>query len=155
MARYPALRSSRRSYDRNKAASAEGLFRARRTFDQIASSMDSLMERYDVLLSPITARQTPWLGDFTLDQPFGSYICKGMGVAAFAVVANVSGQSSMSVPGGFVADDMSAGMLFTAALCREDILFSLAGQLERERPWPMPAAGWESSVTAREPAHMH
>jgi amidase len=135
-------------YERNKAASSESLFRARRTFDQIASSMDSVMERFDVLLSPVTAGQTPRLGDFTLDQPFESYARKMMGSAAFTVVANVSGQPSMSVPGGFAADGMPVGMMFTAALCREDILFSLAGQLERARPWSTPAAGWERSATA-------
>ncbi|AQV98230.1 amidase [Cupriavidus necator] len=125
-------------YQRNKASTAENLFRSRRTFDQVAFAMDRMMEQYDVLLSPVTAIQTPALGDFGLNQPYASYAAKMMGSAAFTVVANVSGQPSMSVPSGFTADGMPVGMMFTAALCREDILFSLAGQLERARPWTLP-----------------
>jgi Asp-tRNA(Asn)/Glu-tRNA(Gln) amidotransferase A subunit family amidase len=124
-------------YQRNKAASAENLFRARRAFDHVASRMDEMMTRYDVLLSPVTAIRTPVLGDFGLCQPFDAYAGKMMGSAAFTVVANVSGQPSMSVPSGTTADGLPVGMMFTAALCREDILFALAGQLERARPWTL------------------
>lgn len=133
-------------YQRNKAASAESLFRARRTFDHVAAAMDKLMERYDVLLSPVTAIRTPALGEFVLDQPFDAYAAKAMGSAAFTVVANVSGQPSMSVPSGLTADGLPVGMMFTAALCREDLLFALAGQLERARPWSLPPAGWERAA---------
>jgi amidase len=49
-------------YQRNKAASAESLFRARRTFDHVAARMDEMMARYDVLLSPVTAIRTPFSG---------------------------------------------------------------------------------------------
>lgn len=133
-------------YQRNKAASAESLFRARRTFDHIAAAMDTLMERYDVLLSPVTAISTPALGEFGLNQPFDAYASKMIGSAAFTVVANVSGQPSMSVPSGLTADGLPVGMMFTAALCREDILFSLAGQLERARPWTLPPSGWERAA---------
>ncbi|MDE1179325.1 amidase [Paraburkholderia sp.] len=129
-------------YQRNKAVTSESLYRARLTFDQIALSMDTLMLGYDVLLSPVTASQTPPLGELTLDQPFASYAQKMIGSAAFTVVANVSGQPSMSVPSGFTADGMPVGMMFTAALGREDILFSVAGQLERARPWTLPPEGW-------------
>lgn len=139
-------------YERNKAATSESLFRARRTFDQIVASMDALMERYDVLLSPVTAGQTPVLGDFALDQPFESYAQKMMGSAAFTVVANVSGQPSMSVPSGLTNDGMPVGMMFTAALAREDILFSLAGQLERARPWTLPPAGWDRNAAGLQSA---
>ncbi|CAG9265562.1 Amidase [Paraburkholderia unamae] len=135
-------------YARNRLATSEALFRARRAFEQISLAMETLMQRYDVLLSPVTAGQTPHIGELVLSQPFESYAAKMMNSAAFTVVANVSGQPSMSVPSGFAADGMPVGMMFTAGLCREDLLFSLAGQLERAWPWALPTLDFATASRA-------
>jgi Asp-tRNA(Asn)/Glu-tRNA(Gln) amidotransferase A subunit family amidase len=41
----------------------------------------------------------------------------------------------MSVPLYWNAEGLPVGVMFTAPHSREDLLFSLAGQLEAERPW--------------------
>lgn len=125
-------------FQRNLSVTSETLFRARRSFEKISLEMETLMEHFDVLLSPVTADQTPRTGELVLSQSLESYVAKILGSVAFTMVANVSGQPSMSVPSGFAADGMPIGMMFTAALCHEDTLFSLAGQLERKRPWHLP-----------------
>lgn len=115
--------------------SGEGLFRARQSFETISLLMEEVCERYDVILSPVTARLTSPLGVLGLDQPYDDYVQGMMGCASFTVVANVSGQPAMSVPLGWSDTGLPIGMMFTAGLGREGLLFQLAGQLERTRPW--------------------
>ena len=54
---------------------------------------------------------------------------------AFTVVANITGLPAMSVPLHWTAAGLPLGMQFTGRMCDEATLYSLAGQLERARPW--------------------
>lgn len=121
---------------RNAArVSGEDLYRARHSFETIGMSMESMFDRYDVILSPVTATLTPLLGKLSLQQPYEDYARAAMGSAAFMVPANVSGQPSMSIPSGWSEQGLPIGMMFTARIGGEGLLFRLAGELERERPW--------------------
>ena len=55
--------------------------------------------------------------------------------APFTMVANVTGQPSMSLPLHWTEDGLPMGLLFTARIGDEASLFRLASQLEKERPW--------------------
>jgi amidase len=55
--------------------------------------------------------------------------------APYTMVANVTGQPSMSLPLHWTADGLPMGMLFTARTGDEATLFRLAAQLEQEMPW--------------------
>jgi len=55
--------------------------------------------------------------------------------APYTMVANVTGQPSMSLPLHWTADGLPMGMLFTARIADEATLFRLAGQLEQVMPW--------------------
>ena len=48
---------------------------------------------------------------------------------------NQSGQPSMSVPLYRTKDNLPIGSMFSASFGNENLLFSLAGQLERSEPW--------------------
>jgi amidase len=115
--------------------SGEALYRARQGFESVTMAMESKLGKYDVILSPVTATVTPLLGALTLDQPYEAYARAAMGSAAFTIPANVGGQPSMSVPLGSSETGLPIGMLFTARIGAEGLLFRLAAQLERERPW--------------------
>ncbi|WP_092433044.1 amidase [Collimonas sp. OK607] len=117
------------------ATSGEALYRARQTFETIGMSMDNMFDKYDIILSPVTATVTPLLGKLSMEQDFADYGRAAMGSAAFTVVANVSGQPAMSVPLGVSETGMPIGMMFTARIHNEALLFRVAAQLERERPW--------------------
>jgi amidase len=56
-------------------------------------------------------------------------------VSPFTMVANVTGQPSMSLPLHWTADGLPMGMLFTARTGEEATLFRLAAQLEQAMPW--------------------
>jgi amidase len=53
----------------------------------------------------------------------------------YTMVANVTGQPSMSLPLHWTADGLPMGMLFTARTGDEGTLFRLAAQIEQAMPW--------------------
>lgn len=121
--------------ERGQKTSADGLYRARQSFERIGALMEQQFTRFDVLLSPVTANLTPALGLLSLDQPWDSYAQHAMGSAGFTVLANVSGQPAISLPLGWSDTGLPVGMMFTARLGGEDVLLRLASQLEQDRPW--------------------
>lgn len=118
-----------------QGVSGETLYRARQSFEQVSMAMEEVFQKYDVILSPVTATLTPELGKLSLAQPYETYAMNAMGSAGFTVVANVSGQPAMSVPLGQSTSGLPVGMMFTASLGGEGLLYRLAGQLEQAQPW--------------------
>ena len=55
--------------------------------------------------------------------------------APYTMIANVTGQPSLTLPLHWTADGLPMGMLFTARIGDEATLFRLAGQLEQALPW--------------------
>jgi amidase len=53
----------------------------------------------------------------------------------FTPIANFTGQPSMSVPLFWNAEGLPIGVMFTGRPEEETLMFSLAAQLERARPW--------------------
>ncbi|MEQ1746534.1 MAG: amidase [Saprospiraceae bacterium] len=62
-------------------------------------------------------------------------------------LANLSGQPSMSVPMlRTEAENLPVGVMFTARLGEEDMLFRLAGQLEKVAPWDKGEKGISANI---------
>jgi amidase len=53
----------------------------------------------------------------------------------YTMVANVTGQPSLSLPLHWTADGLPMGMLFTARIGDEATLLQLAAQIELAQPW--------------------
>ncbi|MNJ54029.1 6-aminohexanoate-cyclic-dimer hydrolase [compost metagenome] len=121
--------------ERARGTTGEGLYRARQSFESIGALMESQFERFDLILSPVTANLTPRIGLLSLDQAWNSYAQHAMGSAGFTVLANVSGQPAISLPLGWSPEGLPVGMMFTARLGGEDVLLRLARQLEQVQPW--------------------
>ncbi|WFF41345.1 amidase [Salinicola endophyticus] len=92
----------------------------------------------DVLLSPTLARKPPVIGTLdafddrlSLDEvihAFHSY-------CPFTALCNATGQPAMSVPLFRTDDGLPLGSHFAGRFGEENLLFSLAAQLERAHPW--------------------
>lgn len=138
-----------------KTYSARDFVVARRRWNDISRRVGLFHQEYDLLLTPTVSmppfpvgalQATPserrliatinalGLGGLLkasvdeLAEKIFSYI-------PFTPIANMTGQPSMSVPLYWTEDKLPVGVMFSAAFGREDLLFRLAGQLERSQPW--------------------
>ena len=108
---------------------------AREAMFTLHRQMASFMERYDVVLSPSLQRLGPRPGMIDAQQTSEAAAAEVSRFAAFSMIYNFTGQPSMSVPLFWTADELPVGAQFTGRFGDEDLLFSLAGQLERAQPW--------------------
>jgi amidase len=91
---------------------------------------------FDVWVTPSLATPPVPLGWFeqTEEDPLQAYR-RDAEFCAFTPVANMTGQPAMSVPLYWNEQDLPIGVQLTAAFGKEDVLFGLAGQLERGIGW--------------------
>jgi amidase len=99
--------------------------------------MARLLTRYDVLLTPTLAKPPQKLGSFDLDDgnSFGDLVERFHSFSPFTSLFNASGQPAMSVPLYWSDEGLPIGSHFAAGFGRENLLLSLATQLEAARPW--------------------
>jgi amidase len=71
--------------------------------------------------------------------------------APYTMVANVTGQPSLSLPLHMTADGLPMGILFTGRIADEATLFRLAAQLEQALPWSGRRAPLASATLAQDP----
>ena len=117
---------------------AADLVRATWTMHGVGRDIAPFFETHDVLLSPVVATPPPPLG--VLDpttEDLNGYLTAVFNFIPFTSLANIAGVPAMSVPWDRNADNLPVGIHFTAGYGREDVLFRLAGQLERAHPWPL------------------
>lgn len=118
---------------------------------------EHFMQDYDVFLTPTLSGPPVEHGYFKssglekLMAPLASRFALGRIVANQATLArlaeqafgwvsatmafNITGNPSVSLPLHWSNAKLPVGMMFTAKFGRDDILFSLAGQLEQAQPW--------------------
>jgi len=117
----------------SRAHSAKDMVAALEVTRAVARRYAQFFESWDILLSPTTATaQLPlgWLGP---DVPRDEIAQRAAAHAPFMAPYNLAGAPAMSVP--FPQQGKPVGVQFAAAFGREDLLFSLAGSIERAKPW--------------------
>jgi amidase len=101
--------------------------------------MAALFEDFDVLLSPTLAEPPARIGRFKpVNTDFMDYRNGPDGVFAYSpytAVFNASGQPAMSLPLHWTPEDLPVGVHFAAAFGEDELLMSLARQLELAMPW--------------------
>jgi amidase len=140
-----------------RATSAEEFVLSMREWDKAAIEMELFHETYVLYLTPTTAMLPAKIGGLEpsnaekkLMQVAGKLsmggILKKTGIieqvaennlrrTPFTQLANLSGQPAMTIPIHLTKDGIPVGVQFMAARGREDLLYSLAGQLEQSDLW--------------------
>ena len=114
------------------------LVRTNNAFLQAAFEFETFMDHgaYDLVLAPALSRPPLELGVLSLaPEDFDAYGEAVTNFAPWCPVFNQTGWPAISLPLHQTAAGLPLGMMFGAPLGREDLLYSLAGQLERAAPW--------------------
>ncbi|MBN8950580.1 MULTISPECIES: amidase family protein [unclassified Rhizobium] len=120
---------------RAEGVSPETLATLAKAFPIAERAADDALADIDVLLSPTVSMQAFPLDIHGPNQPpaeADDFIAR---LAGYTVVASLAGWPAMSVPLHRTADGLPIGCHFTAARGRDDMLFSLAFQLEEASHW--------------------
>ena len=140
-----------------KCFTAVDLTLAHRVIEIEVRKIGRFMQDYDVLLTPTLATPPAPLGvfkargaDLVLAKvssrvPLGPIAKFGKALEQLAnnnfrfvvstPIANMTGEPAISLPLHWSADGLPVGMMFTAKIYEDDLLFRLAAQLETAMPW--------------------
>ena len=88
-----------------------------------------------MLLSPTIARTHLPLGTVRMDGTLAQYQQGLTPMIPFTAVCNATGVPAMSVPLAWTDDGLPIGLHFVGRFGAEEMLFSLAAQLESAAPW--------------------
>ncbi len=103
---------------------------------RLGQELEKMFDKYDVLLSPVLASPPIKIGTIDMNtNDMKTYIERLSNYSPFTGIFNQSGQPSMSVPLFRTKDNLPVGSMFSASFGNENLLFSLAGQLEQAQPW--------------------
>jgi len=126
---------TRLAAERGRGISAHDYIRAVQTFHRTGRQLGAFFEKHDVLLSPTIARTSLPLGVVRMDGSSEQFDQALAPMVAFTAVCNTSGVPAMSVPLAWTDQGLPIGLHFVARLGAEEMLFSLAAELERAAPW--------------------
>lgn len=113
------------------------LARAREACFAASRRIAAFTERFDVVLCPTIAHLPPEHGTYDMrNEDLAAYLGAIFRFAPYTAPASIAGQPAMNVPCGMSSTGLPIGAHFSAPFAREDVLYALAGQLERAHPWP-------------------
>ena len=126
---------TRQAAEQGRTIGSHDYIRAVQTFHRTGRLLGAFFERYDILLSPTIARLSLPLGTVRMDGTYEEYQVGLAPMVAFTSVCNVAGVPAMSMPLAWTGDGLPIGLHFVGRFGAEEMLFSLAAQLEHARPW--------------------
>jgi aspartyl-tRNA(Asn)/glutamyl-tRNA(Gln) amidotransferase subunit A len=94
-----------------------------------------LFANVDVLLTPTVSVTAFKAGALGVDLIDGRNVDRHLGWSPFTWPINLAGLPAASVPCGFDPDGLPIGLQVIAPWGREDIVLTIAAELERLRPW--------------------
>jgi amidase len=140
-----------------RTLSAADFAKAKRVWGVAGRAMGRFHQKFDLFMTPTVACPPVRIGELQ-PKPYEQlamkvvntlglgFILKAAGLVnqmaeaslsktPFTQLANLTGQPAMSVPLHWTPDGLPVGIHFMAPFGEEAVLFRLAAQLERARPW--------------------
>jgi amidase len=102
--------------------------------EQLTARMLGLWNEVDVLLTPGLAR-TPIEAEAAYGRSAFAAFDKSARFTPWTAIFNLTGQPAVTIPAGIGADGMPLSVQLVGRPGAEDVLYSLAGQLEADEPW--------------------
>lgn len=121
--------------DRSGRRSQADLLTAETALQAIAHQTGAFLADHDLFLTPTLGSPPVPLGWFDQSLPWDELIERVYRYVAFTPLGNFAGLPAMSVPLHWTEDGLPTGSHFLGRFGAEETLLSLAGQLERARPW--------------------
>jgi amidase len=119
------------------AMTATDLLQAMDYLRRLGREILAFWNDYDVLVTPTLAKPPVEVGELNPaeGEPPIQLLLNAAGFVPFTPVFNVTGQPAISLPLHQSSDGLPIGVQFVGAPAAEELLISLAGQLEQARPW--------------------
>ena len=125
-----------RMFENGKEFSADQYAKATLINHQAGRVLGDFMENYDLILSPVLTKPPVKIGEIDMSSnDVRTYIERLSSYSCFTGLYNQTGQPSISVPLGFSKLDLPIGSMFTSAFGNDELLISIASQLEEAQPW--------------------
>lgn len=104
--------------------------------DEAGRGFLELWERFDVLMTPVLARSPIATGELWAppDEPLRTLV-NGAAFVPFTPAWNVTGQPALSLPLHRTASRLPVGVQLIGPPGGDELLLSLAGEIERAHPW--------------------
>jgi amidase len=96
---------------------------------------ESFFQKYDVVLTPTLATETPRVGWLDPTQDYELVMDRVKDWVAFTPLQNATGDPAISLPLATTANGLPQGMMFGAGTGREATLIELAYELEEAVPF--------------------
>jgi amidase len=102
----------------------------------VARKIIAFLSAYDVLLTPALAQRPLPIGEVhgRGPDPWDHYRRSGL-FTPYTSIVNITGLPAISLPLYHGEDGLPTGVQLIGQPVREDVVLSLAAQLERARPW--------------------
>jgi amidase len=111
---------------------------ALRQTDKVSEKANRAFDKYDVLLTPVTANRPPKVGVLKGVNVLTAAL-KSQPAITYTALWNVTGNPAAAVPSGLGPDGLPLSVQLVGRLDDEPTLLSLSAQLETARPWPLVA----------------
>ncbi len=123
-------------WEHARELSVIGYLAAVARLESVARSIVSFMTPYDVVLTPTLARRPVPIGEIhgLGPEPWTQYRRSGY-FTPYTAIINITGQPAIALPLFHGDDGLPISVQLVGPPAREELLLSLAAQLEQARPW--------------------
>src|SRR5690606_33859976 len=106
-----------------------------RTLKEAGAKIEINFEKYDLIMTPVVAHNTPKIGHFDVTLPYKEISARAVAFAPFTGLQNITVAPSIALPLGVSSAGMPIGIHFTAPFGQEKRLLEFAYEVEQAQEW--------------------